>query len=154
MKILITGGSGFIGSRLVADLMALDHEIVIFDKMSSEQYPNMVVPGDVRDRNDLTHALTNVDLIYHLAAEHHDKVRPISLYQEVNVEGTANLITAAEKNGVEKIVFTSTIAIYGLRLNGQDESSTPAPFNEWRLLEKIFPPACLKDQMCTPRVTR
>jgi len=72
-----------------------------------------------------------MDLVFHLAAEHRDDVRPPSLYYDVNVGGTRNLVTAAEVAGVETIVFTSTVALYGLKKGEPDESATPEPFNDY-----------------------
>lgn len=78
MKILVTGGSGFIGTNLVADLLKAGHSVSIYDKTKSETYPDLCVVADVRDRERLTEALQGVDVVYHLAAEHRDDVRPVS----------------------------------------------------------------------------
>jgi GlcNAc-P-P-Und epimerase len=108
--VLITGGSGFIGTRLADDLIALGRSVRIFDKVLSAKYPTLV--GDVRDINALTDACAGVSTVYHLAAEHRDDVLPESLYQQVNVEGTRNVGAAARAVGVKSIIFTSTFAIY------------------------------------------
>ncbi len=130
-KIVVTGGSGFIGTRLVTDLLAEGHAVRIFDKRVSERYPNICTIGDVRDRQVLTDALEGVDVVYHLAAEHHDDVRPISLYYDVNVNGAENLAAACTQNRVMQIVFTSSVAIYGLRAGKPTEDSPADPFNDY-----------------------
>lgn len=61
---------------------------------------------------------------------HRDDVRPLSHYEEVNVEGTRKLCTVAEENGIERIVFASAVTVYGLTPPGIDESGKIAPFNE------------------------
>lgn len=131
MNVLVTGGSGFIGTNLVSDLLAAGHVVSICDKNPSERHPRLCTAGDVRDRAALTAALKGIDTVYHLAAEHRDDVRPISLYYDVNVGGAENLVYAAEQNGVRRIVFTSSVAIYGLNVGTPDEQSPGQPFNDY-----------------------
>jgi len=131
MKILVTGGSGFIGTNLVADLLQAGHTVSIYDKEISQTYQDFSVVADIQDRERLTEALRGIDVVYHLAAEHRDDVRPVSLYYEVNVGGAENLVYAANKNNVKKIVFTSSVAIYGLNANEPDEESPIKPFNDY-----------------------
>lgn len=131
MRILVTGGSGFIGTRLVEILVGAGHEVKIFDKAPSRRFPDLMHLGDVRDLSALTAAVRGNDLVYHLAAEHKDDVRPPTLYAEVNVGGATNLAAACEQGGVSKIVFTSTVAVYGLGVKAPTEDSPPNPFNEY-----------------------
>ena len=131
MKILITGGSGFIGTNLVKDLLKAGHAVSIYDKVRSETYPDRCVVADVRERDKLTKALHGVDVVYHLAAEHRYDVLPVSLYYDVNVGGAENLVCAAEKNDVKKIIFTSSVAIYGLNAGEPNEESPIRPFNDY-----------------------
>lgn len=142
MNILITGGSGFIGTRLVDVLLAENHNVTIFDKATSTKYPQLVVIGDVRDKNALIKATQNIDIIYNLAAEHADDVSPLSLYADVNIGGAENVVNAAKINGVKHIIFTSSVAIYGLNRGAPDESMDAQPFNEYGRTkyeaEKIF----------------
>jgi nucleoside-diphosphate-sugar epimerase len=70
-------------------------------------------------------------VVFHLAAEHRDDVRPTSLYYDVNVGGARNLVGAAEACGVDRIVFTSTVAVYGLEAGEADETTPVAPFNDY-----------------------
>jgi len=131
MKILVTGGSGFIGNRLVGGLLKAGHQVTVFDKNGGSRYPELVVIGDVRNKDALIKAATGRDVIYHLAAEHADDIRPVSLYQEVNVAGAKNLVTATENAAIHKIIFTSTVAVYPLDAGEPDEDSEVAPFNEY-----------------------
>jgi nucleoside-diphosphate-sugar epimerase len=131
MKILVTGGSGFIGTNLVLDLLRSGHTVSIYDKVRSATYGDLCVVADVRDRERLTEALRGTDAIYHLAAEHRDDVRPVSLYYDVNVGGAENLVYAAKKNRINRMIFTSTVALYGLNAGTPDEESPKKPFNDY-----------------------
>lgn len=131
MKILVTGGSGFIGTRLIDDLLKENHNVKIFDKVTSSKYPELVQIGDVRDNKALLEACKDIEIIYNLAAEHADDVTPISLYEDVNIGGAKNVIAAAKATNIKKIVFTSSVAIYGLNRGTPDESMDAQPFNEY-----------------------
>jgi len=131
MKVLVTGGSGFIGTRLVRRLVEAGHVVTIFDKAPSATYPDLVIDGDVRDAASLERALNGVDIVFHLAAEHRDDVRPVELYCQVNAQGTENLAAAATRNGVKRIVFTSSVAVYGLDKNEPGEGDGIDPFNDY-----------------------
>ncbi|MCG2788390.1 MAG: NAD-dependent epimerase/dehydratase family protein [Actinomycetia bacterium] len=131
MNILITGGSGFIGTNLVSDLLLEGHKVLIYDKRKSKTYPDLSVEADVRDKEKLANSMRGIDAVYHLAAEHRDDVRPVSLYDEVNVGGARNVVYALEKNNVNKLIFTSTVAVYGLNAGMPDENSSIRPFNDY-----------------------
>ncbi|PTC02968.1 UDP-N-acetylglucosamine 4-epimerase [Vibrio mediterranei] len=132
MKILITGGSGFIGTRLIELLSALDGvELINYDKKISERFPDLTVIGDIRDLEALKQASNGVNVIYNLAAEHADNVTPSSLYRDVNVGGAENVVKVAEFHDIRKIIFTSTVAIYGLNRGMPTESLEPKPFNNY-----------------------
>ena len=142
MNILITGGSGFIGTRLVDELVEKNYNVKIFDKVQSNKYPVLVTIGDVRDEKALTEVCEGMDVIYNLAAEHADDVAPKSLYADVNIGGAKNVVAAAKANGIKNIVFTSSVAIYGLNRGTPDESMDAQPFNEYGCTkheaEKVF----------------
>ncbi len=142
MNILITGGSGFIGTRLVEDLLKNNHNVRIYDKVTSEKYPHLVTIGDVRDKDALIKACRGIDIIYNLAAEHKDDVTPKSLYADVNIGGADNVVAAARYNKIKRIIFTSSVAIYGLNRGEPDETTDAKPFNEYGRTkyeaEKIF----------------
>ena len=124
MKIVITGGSGFIGTRLIQELEKDGHEIVIIDIAHSK-------PIDVLHKDKMSVAIKGCDVIYHLAAAHRDDIFPRSIYYDVNGQGTANVLQAAEENNIKHIIFTSTVAVYGLNSGTPDETNDPAPFNDY-----------------------
>ena len=108
-KVLLIGASGFVGTRLLETTVA-DFDIKNLDKQQSHFYPHITQIGDVRDQQALDQALSGFDTVVLLAAEHRDDVSPTSLYYDVNVQGTRNVLAAMEKNGVNNIIFTSSVA--------------------------------------------
>lgn len=128
MSVLLTGGNGFIGRRLVELLKAEGRAVRILDRRPE---PGPAVQGDLADSEQLTRAVAGADAVVHLAAEHRDDVRPVQRYYDVNVRGTENLLRAMEEAGCKRIVFTSTVAVYPLDVREPDEDYPPAPFNEY-----------------------
>ncbi len=131
MNIAIIGGAGFIGTNLARLLIDAGHEVSILDVASSMAFPERSHIVSVEDPKTLTKALEGVEIIYNLAAEHRDDVSPIQKYYDVNVEGAKNTIAAAKANNIKKIIFTSSVAVYGLDAGESRESDTPAPFNDY-----------------------
>lgn len=133
MKIVnIIGGSGFIGTRVVRRLENSGQSVIrIIDRVQSNEYPDLVKLGDVRSIDMLRDSIIESAVIVNLAAEHRDDVRPSSLYAEVNVDGAKNICTVAREKNVQRIIFTSTVAVYGFAPIGTDESGDIAPFNEY-----------------------
>ena len=131
MRIDLIGGSGFIGTRLCKRLTAAGHDVRILDKEPSKAYPHLHVACDIRSLDELRANLREGAVVVHLAAEHRDDVRPLSLYEDVNVKGTANICNVAAERGVRSIVFTSTVGVYGFAPPGTGESGAIAPFNEY-----------------------
>lgn len=128
----VIGGSGFIGTRLVRRLRSKEELLVqITDKAPSKAHPDLVTLGDVRSVEQLRASISNESVIVNLAAEHRDDVRPLSLYDEVNVGGAKNICTVARERSVKTIVFTSTVAVYGFVPIGTDESGNISPFNDY-----------------------
>jgi nucleoside-diphosphate-sugar epimerase len=129
--IAVIGGSGFIGTRLVGLLLEAGYTVRIVDKNDSSTYPELRQTGDVRNVEDIVATCKGCDAIYNLAAEHKDDVRPISLYDDVNVQGARNVCIAAQQLGISKIVFTSTVAIYGFSEQELDENAPIAYINDY-----------------------
>lgn len=128
----VIGGSGFIGTRLVRRLRSKEQlSVQITDKAPSKAHPDLVTLGDVRLIEQLSASISNQSVIVNLAAEHRDDVRPLSLYDEVNVGGARNICAVAREKNVKTIIFTSTVAVYGFAPIGTDESGKVAPFNDY-----------------------
>jgi GlcNAc-P-P-Und epimerase len=129
--ISVIGGSGFIGSRLCQRFLRSENSFQILDKAPSLAFPDQAVLADVRSLDSLRAHIAEGAALINLAAEHRDDVRPLSLYDEVNVGGARNLCKVAREKHVKTIVFTSTVAVYGFAPLGTDESGAIAPFNDY-----------------------
>ena len=111
-KIFITGGSGFIGYYLQ---QYIDKETTIYGLVEPEfTYSASYVKGDVRDADVLTKALNRHDIVFHLAAKHHDFGINRSEYMATNEGGAKALVEAARDTGVKKIVFLSSVLYMGI----------------------------------------
>jgi GlcNAc-P-P-Und epimerase len=126
----IIGGSGFIGTRLASRFTADGLPFQILDKSPSSKFADACCWVDVRDVASLREHMSGGPVV-NLAAEHRDDVRPLSLYQEVNVQGARNVCQVAREKGVRTIVFTSTVAVYGFATANTDEQGAINPFNEY-----------------------
>lgn len=131
-NVCIIGGSGFIGSVLIRQLAGerplLNVDIRANDSL--DPYAKTVL-CDVRDRKKLKGHLEGQDQVVLLAAEHADNVSPVSDYYDVNVDGARNVVDAMDKHGMRHILFTSTVAVYGLNKDNPDENHPLDPFNDY-----------------------
>jgi nucleoside-diphosphate-sugar epimerase len=132
MNICIIGGSGFIGGYLI-EILKNHHNIINIDKVKSRGHEGVEYKGcDIRDYEKLKQCIpSDTDYIILLAAEHRDDVSPTSLYYDVNVEGTHNVLKVMTEKQIENILFTSSVSVYGLNKNRPDEFSTTDPFNHY-----------------------
>ena len=129
MRILLTGGAGYIGSHTAIALCAAGHEVVCFDNLSNSRADVMdrlatiigqavpLVIGDIRDRHALEHAIAGhgIDAVIHFAglkAVGEAVANPL-LYYDNNVRGTLSLIEAMIACNVKKLVFSSSATVYG-----------------------------------------
>ena len=121
----IIGGAGFVGTRLAKVLEESGQAHRIFDKaLAGDQFVDVTVPESLRK-------LPSADVVINLAAEHRDDVSPRSLYDLVNVEGARNVCDYCRSAGIDKIVFTSSVAVYGFAPEGTDETGAFNPFNDY-----------------------
>jgi UDP-glucose-4-epimerase GalE len=155
MRVLVTGGAGYIGSVIVARLAARGHEVVVYDDLSrghsaAVQAGVPLVRGDIRDAAAVCAALVDggCEAVVHMAAlaEVAESVAEPERYRSVNVEGTAAVIQAAVAAGAGRLVFSSTAAVYGVpERTPIDEADALAPANPYgetklageRLLQEV-----------------
>ncbi|MEG1607972.1 MAG: NAD-dependent epimerase/dehydratase family protein [Mucinivorans sp.] len=131
MKIAIVGGSGFVGSRLI-DLLKKDHNLKNIDKQKSPFFNEITAIANVMDVQALKKELAGgFEAVVLLAAEHRDDVSPIQKYYDINVQGARNVLEAMDDNGITRIIFTSSVAVYGLNKKDPDENHTADPFNHY-----------------------
>ncbi len=133
MNITLIGGSGFVGTRLLGLLGEQPEKYTLrnIDKRQSHFFPHVTQLADVRDAEALREKIAGSDVVVLLAAEHRDDVSPVSLYYDVNVGGMKNVLEAMLATGVRRLVFTSSVAIYGLNKENPDETHPADPFNHY-----------------------
>jgi len=120
VKILVTGGAGFIGSNIAKHLLELGHAPVVLDDLSSGYRQNLIsgvrfVEADVRDGDVVAHAAKGCQVILHLAASVGNKRsldHPL-LDAAINILGTLNALESARLNGIDRVVFSSSAGIFG-----------------------------------------
>jgi len=120
MRILITGGAGFIGSHIV-EYFSGNADVIVLDNLSTGQIENIsdfefkLIEGDIRDESIVESALKNVDVVFHLAAlvsvpgSMDDPLRCV----DVNVNGLLNILRGSANAGVKKFIFSSSCSVYG-----------------------------------------
>ena len=134
MKVTFIGGSGFVGTRLI-ELLKEDStnysKIKNIDLLQSHFHPEVTEIGDVREQACMDEKLQDTDCVILLAAQHRDDVHPTSLYYETNVDGMEKTLKAMEKNKVKRIIFYSSVAVYGLNKKNPNEEHPADPFNHY-----------------------
>jgi UDP-glucose 4-epimerase len=120
MRVLVTGGAGYIGSTAVDILLSQGYEISVLDDCSTGHADSVpaginFINGSILNDDDLTKALHGCDAVMHFAGKSlvGESVKQPDLYRKVNVEGTRALLDAMHKSGVKKLVFSSSAATYG-----------------------------------------
>ncbi len=140
MKLLVTGGAGFIGSHVVERLIADGDAVRVLDNLSTGKRANLpptgieFVQGDIRDRAVVDGALRSVDAIVHLAAVASVQASvddPVGTHA-TNLVGTLHLLEAARAQGVRRLVYASSAAVYGDTASVPvSETSTLAPLSPY-----------------------
>jgi nucleoside-diphosphate-sugar epimerase len=131
MKITVIGGSGFVGTRLCKRFINQSTDnFHIIDKSISYYFSDKTSIANIRYPIDID-LIKDSSIIINLAAEHRDDVTPKSLYDETNVQGAINVCEIARKKNISKIIFTSSVAVYGFAPLGTNESGKISPFNDY-----------------------
>ena len=127
--VTIIGASGFVGTRLIGQLGKENCQNL--DKNQSVKYPEITIIQNILE-NDLINSIpSDTQTIVLLAAEHRDDVSPTSLYYDVNYQGTCNVLEAMTQKGIKNIIFTSSVAVFGLNKKNPNESHPVDPFNHY-----------------------
>lgn len=129
MRALVTGGSGYFGCALVARLLERGYEVSVFDLVDVPDRPDEVrfLQGDIRDADAVRAACADIDVIHHNVAQV-PLAKDDELFWTVNVDGTRNLVRAAEAQGVGKSVIMSSSAVFGVpRRNPVRVEDPPEP---------------------------
>lgn len=134
MKILVIGSAGFIGRFLVKKLAGENHELVGLDVNPHPAEIHDISTcsaGDLCSRHDVSKAADGVDVIISLAAKHHDFGVSREEFFHVNETGTQILLDVASDKGVTKLIFYSTVAVYGTRVKPSTEDMEPRPDSDY-----------------------
>src|SRR5688572_16089751 len=150
MKFLVTGGAGFIGSHIAEELLRRQHQVRILDNFSTGKRENLsfatsgpdleIIEGDIRDFETVTRAVRGVEGIFHEAAlvSVPSTIEQPQLSFEVNAGGTFNVLEAARRAQVPRIVYASSAAVYGDTVAlPVAESASPRPMSPYGL-DKLY----------------
>jgi UDP-glucose 4-epimerase len=147
-KVLVTGGAGYIGAHVAAELLNEGYSVRIYDDFSNGLHKRVdgkfrdIVEGDILDREKLLQAMQGVDAVIHLAAKKavEESVKDPLKYYENNVGGTLNLLAAMSAKGVKTIVFSSSAAVYSPNDKDAVEETDPtvplSPYGATKLLSE------------------
>src|SRR5262249_50179476 len=119
MKALVTGATGFVGAAVVRSLLARQWQVRAFARQGSDPR-NLrglsvdVAEGDLTDANSLEPAVQGCEALFHVAADYRLGARDHAQLYRANVDGTRNILDAARRAGVRRIVYTSSVATIGI----------------------------------------
>ena len=142
MNYLVTGGGGFIGSHLTAELVRSGHSVSVFDNFSTGKHANLrglpilEIEGDLRDAEHIESAVQGMDTVFHLAAlcSVARSVSDPKSTHDVNITGTLNLLEACRKAGVRRVVFSSSSSVYGeSEVLPKHEGMKPVPISAYAI---------------------
>jgi nucleoside-diphosphate-sugar epimerase len=134
MSILVTGGTGFVGSHLVRRLLGRGYQVTSLDKnrgLADDELRALgatLVTGSVTEAGDVERVMAGQELVFHLASPFGDLLQPDEAYRAIEVDGTRNVLAAAERHGVRRVVHCSTQGVHGIISSPcGDEDSPIAP---------------------------
>jgi len=149
MRVLVTGGAGFIGKYLVKSLLEKGNSVTIFDNFSNSTKTSInflvkmgakVIEGDITKIQDLQNAIKEHDIVIHLAAKISvsESISNPSETFRINVDGTNNVLIACEKNHVKKLIISSSAAVYGesppnVKLTEESVMNPISPYGESKM---------------------
>ena len=140
MRVMVTGGSGFIGSHVVDRLVARGIQVRVFDMILPQREDVEFYPGSLLDLEQLRMGMTGVDAVFHLAAVANvNSVFQEPIYAEsINTRGTINVLDAARYNEVKRVIYGSTTWVYGnVQVEVVDEDTPLGPPNHLYTATKL-----------------
>ena len=155
MRILVTGGAGFIGKYLVKYLIGNGNIVTIFDNFSNSSKKSIshlidtgakIIEGDITKHDEISNAVKDQEMVIHLAAKIsvQESIRNPSETFRINVDGTKNVLVACEKNCVKKLVVASSAAVYGeslpdIKLTEESKTNPISPYGQSKVkMEQII----------------
>jgi dihydroflavonol-4-reductase len=136
-KVLVTGAGGFIGSHVVEELLKENIEVRVLlrpdeSPTNLNEFNIEIMRGDILDNESVSNAVKGVDTVFHLAAIYSIWMQDWSRIYEVNMQGTQNILWAASKSNIERVVYTSSIAAVGIA-PGKQISNEETSFNQYTI---------------------
>lgn len=153
MKVFLTGATGYIGNRLAHKLVEQDYEVhALIRDLRSEKIPKhnkiRLFKGDLCDENSVQAAMADCDYVFHTAAFTDLKCNKINQFYKTNVQGTTNVLKTAYLHNVKKMVYTSTLAVYGPALEHvpitEQQPRLQSYSNDYELTKKMAEEAVMK----------
>ena len=155
MKVLVTGGAGFIGSNLVDKLVQKDHKVIVLDNFSTGRRSHLsqhnkknvkIIKVDISGKKSLDKYFKNIDYVFHLAglADIVPSIEDPNKYFKSNVVGTFNVIQAAKKAKIKKFIYAASASCYGITNKFPIKEDTkinpmyPYAFTKWQAEELIM----------------
>jgi UDP-glucose 4-epimerase len=154
MRVLVTGGAGFIGSHLVKRLVRDDEDVTVLDNLSTGRRENLeqllaedhlrFVCGDIRDQETVRSCVKEADRVVHLAAiaSVPYSIRKPAETHDVNVEGTLNVLRACDEYDIAKLVYASSCAVYGeprfIPVTEEHQFSATSPYAESKIASEAY----------------
>jgi nucleoside-diphosphate-sugar epimerase len=146
-KVLVTGGAGFIGYHTVEKLIEQGYEVTVFDNLSTGKIKNLFhknaevkyILGDLRIESEVENALKDKNYVIHLGAclsVPESMINP-ALYQDVNVQGTFNVLYYAQKQDIKRVVLASTCAVEGDSFYGLSKRITEEIAHWYRVVHGL-----------------
>ncbi len=140
-NVLVTGGTGFIGSHLVENLVKLKAKVTVLDNLSTGNINNLrnvfsqvnIIYGDITNSFTCFNATRKKDIVFHLAAfaSVKNSIQNPKVCNKINVEGTKNLLEGCKKNNIKTFIFSSSAAVYGNRNDQCKETDKLNPLSPY-----------------------
>ncbi len=143
MRILVTGGTGFVGAHLVRRLLSRGHQVTALDKnpgLFDDELRSAgatLLTGSVTDPADVDRAMQGAELVYHLASPFGDILQPDAVYWDIEVNGTRHVLDAAARHGVRRVVHCSTQGVHGIITDPPGNEDSPLAPRDYYCYSKV-----------------
>jgi nucleoside-diphosphate-sugar epimerase len=143
MKVMVTGGTGFVGAHLVRRLLSRGHQVTSLDKnpgLFDDELRSggaTLLTGSVTEAADVSRAMAGCELVYHLASPFGDIMQPDAVYWDIEVNGTRNVLEAAARLGVRRVVHCSTQGVHGIIEDPPGDEESPLAPRDYYCYSKV-----------------
>jgi nucleoside-diphosphate-sugar epimerase len=143
MQIMVTGGTGFVGAHLVRRLLSRGHQVTSLDRNPGlfddelQSKGATLLRGSVTEAEDVRRAMVGCELVYHLASPFGDIMQPDAAYWDVEVNGTRNVLEAAGRHGVRRVVHCSTQGVHGIITHPPGDENSPMAPRDYYCYSKV-----------------